>query len=142
MTDDKPRQKPTKRKFRAMKILEGTAEGKTQEVIAEELGICRQTVSEILNSEQAQKIIERVEDRYTRMLEKIADRFENIIDKGSDENVIKVGLAIGRTKGVVNEKQEITHKFPPPTVIRYDGKDMMKMGVLSEEDEDDSDDRN
>lgn len=131
---DKSRQATPKRKIRAAQVVQKTLEGKKQGEIAEELGIERQTVSEILNSEESAAIIEKLTDRVTRLAEKIMERFEKIAERGEDGHVIQLGLPILRTKGLVNEKQEHIHSFPAPTVVRFNGKEI-RMGVLNEKDE-------
>lgn len=133
---DKTRRVSAKRKIRATQVLEGVMQNKTTEEIGKDLGLSRSAVSEILNSEETREIVEKLESRVTKMAEKVIERFESIASRGSDDDVIKIGLPILRTRGVINEKREVELKFPRPTVIQYKGKRVI-LGTEGDEDDED-----
>jgi DNA-binding MarR family transcriptional regulator len=58
---DKNKRESKKRKIRASQVITGIAANKTMQEIADEMGVLRQTVSEILNSKEAAEIIERAQ---------------------------------------------------------------------------------
>lgn len=115
------------------------AEGKNTQTIADEMGVTRQTVSKLLNSEESKAILDKADDDIMRMMAKIVKRAERIVDQGQDSDAIKLMLAFMKTKGLVKDAVEHHHKFPKPTVVKYKDEKVV-LGVVEKTEEDSEDD--
>lgn len=128
----------TRKKLQVREAMAKYAEGKTTSEIGDEMGVTRQTVSKLLNSEESKAILDKADDSITRMITKIIKKSERIIDRGQDSDAIKLMLAFMKTKGLVKDAVEHHHKFPKPTVVKYKDEKMV-IGVVPEDDKEDGD---
>lgn len=134
---DKPKKPRAKKVIRTAQCLEGVAAGKTTTEIAKDLGIRRQTVSQHLNSKEADEILKAAKDRCIRMVAKSLDKIEVILDDSNPEGFAtgaRVALAVLKSHGVIREQVDVNHNLPKPVVIRRNGKEII-LGVKSGEDD-------
>lgn len=128
---DKTRRTSKKRAIKTNQVIAGIAQGKTTQEIAQDLGVTRQTVSEILNSKEAEDIIASAKDRTTRMIHDVLNRFEMVMkDPMDNSNAVKVGLAILKSHGIIKDQVDVNHNLPMPFIIRkHDGSESIEIGV-------------
>ncbi len=136
----KPPKGDKKRQLLAAKIASDVLEGKSFQAIADDMGIHRTTVSKYFSESETENLVRQAESRITGLLEAAVNRIEALIDDNADNtNALKAALAIAKTKGVIRDTVDIAHHFPPPTIIRYKGKDVMKLGTGQDEKEEKDD---
>lgn len=129
----------TRKKLQVREAMAKYAEGKTTSEIGQEMGVSRQVVSRLLNSEESKAILDKADDSIMRMMTKIVARAERIVDGGQDSDAIKLMLAFMKTKGLVKDAVEHHHKFPKPTVVKYKDEKVV-LGVVEKTEEDSEDD--
>lgn len=103
---------------RNLSIRAEAAAGKTATQLAKDYGLTRQTVSEILNSEQTAELLRNSEDRVKRLIGKALDRLEAALEDPVDgTNGLKAALAVLKSFGLLRDSVELNHNFPRPVVI-------------------------
>jgi len=122
-------QNKLKKKIKAAKVFAKMSEGLTNQEIADELGIGRNTVSRILNGDETKKILDQADSDMTAMVQKIMHRAQDIIDRGQDADAIKLMLPFLKTKGIVKDAVEHHHKFPAPMKVTYPGEPTVVLGT-------------
>lgn len=130
------------RKLKAVRAASLAMNGATNSEIAEELGMCRNAVSRLLNSKETEEIIKAAESRVTRMVDKAC----GVVDKAMDDvqstldmtNGLKAALAVLTSLGVLKKKVDVSHSFPKPTVIkRMDGSEVVLGTTADQKDDND-----
>lgn len=128
----KKKKRAAKSVIREHQVIEKAFEGKTGSEIAEDLGISRQRVSQILTSEQVESLLKQSESRLKSLVGSAIDTLEYAMDrrdspdKGAVGNAIRAAIPILKTAGLVKESVDVSHQFPKPMVIEFsDGKQIV-----------------
>jgi DNA-binding MarR family transcriptional regulator len=118
---DKKRHKGgAKKKIQDQLVVTHAMMGKKTVEIADELGIARQTVSKILNSEDTKRMLEVNRSRITQLTDKAVNVMEAALDNQylDGNNALKAALPILKTAGLIKESVDLNHQFPKPLVIQ------------------------
>lgn len=128
----RPVSKHTKR--RLAQAVKGVIEGKTQSEIAEEMGLCRQTVNRLLSTDEVETILRKAESKAVSLIEKSLAKVEEVIEAGDPTNALKASLAVLRSKGILKEQVDLNHNLPTPFVIQYEGTKVVMGAKLPHDD--------
>jgi DNA-binding transcriptional regulator LsrR (DeoR family) len=96
-----------------VRVIEAALDGKTQSEIAQEQGLNRCTVSEILNhSDEAKRLNQEIESRFASLVDRSMRTFERVVDRDdpdSDTTALKAAIYIvERVIGKVPDKVHAT----------------------------------
>lgn len=125
--------------LKRQKIVGEVMSGKTLTAIAEEMGVHRSSVSEILNSDETKKLIERLEGKLKSMGPKSLDALAKVLELQDDPEKcvesLKAAIPILKSIGIIKDKVDISHTFPKAHIIeRLDGS-TVELGVGDDNEE-------
>jgi hypothetical protein len=122
MTDsDKPRRKKPRagsKKLRDQKIITKAINGESVTNIAKDMGMARQTVSGILNSEEVKAMIKAGENKMVEMVPLALKRVNDAMEDKYNAAGERCALAVLKSTGVLKDNTNVSHTFPEPVVIR------------------------
>lgn len=120
------------KKLRDQAIIQKALEGKKTQEIAAEVGVTRQTVSEVLNSEDVKKKVKEID---ARLAAGIDDAIQTVLYSVKDNYDAAYDLL--KNFGSMKTSVDINHSFPKPLVIkRKDGTEVVLGTTADRKDED------
>lgn len=126
--------KPSSKALRNSNIRARATRGEPVTTIAAELGLNKDTVYKVLNSEETKRILKNAESELTRGVTKAVERMIKMLDNDDDNAAIKAALPILKNFGLLKDKIEIDHGIKPGVQI-IDCSIVGKKIILGEESE-------
>lgn len=135
MDDKKPKKKRNQaegRRARNSRVVDMSMSGMTNIEIAQELGLHRQTVGNILNSQQSKEMIDQARsDLYRALTQSVSTMLDALEFRSADmRTAVQVATTILKGLGVLTEKSEMT-VLKPFILKRLDGSEVV-MGHTAE----------
>lgn len=130
-----PSQKKQKNGVRNARIRTLAAEGKTQSQIAETVGLCRETVNRVLNSEESRRIVAEAESQLTRLSHKAITALEAALDNPSDQaSAVRAAGIVLKALGLDQKIKDDRTEIPKPFIMKLiDGGEII-MGHANQSD--------
>lgn len=122
---DKTRQPGTPgKKLRDQEVIRKRMEGKKTQAIADEMGMSRQKVSEILNSEQVKKLITQIDNQLASGIE---DAVQTVLAHVKFDYDAAYDLL--KNFGSMKTNMTLEHKFPKAVVIKRPSGEQVILGT-------------
>lgn len=133
----KTKRKSESKRLRNQKIIEEAVQGKTIQEIAESYGMNRNSIAQILNSDEVKTLLKLGEARLQMLMTKAIDvldwTLENKGEFGVTGAASQNARAILKSLGVLKEQLDLNHTFPKPVVIeKSDGSEII-LGAKEDE---------
>ena len=120
---------------RNARIIAEAATGKTATAIAAEVGLTRQTVSEILNSDEAKAIHRAAENKLAASLVKCVDTVLDNVEVRFGPQALQAALSVLKSHGLIRDKVEIDHKGLKPFVLELRDGSQIVMGMKGDDED-------
>lgn len=132
--------------LRNQQILAKAVEGSTNNEIAAELDLHRNTVSKVLNTENAKDAAKYAQEKLREMvglaLETVADTMKQ--KEGLEPawpSALSAATLVLKNVGAIQDKLDLTHRFPKPTrIIRASGEEVI-LGSNAEKQQEEEEDQ-
>lgn len=125
---DKKRRKSMAKEIRASAIVAKSLAGDTATEIANDMGLARQTVSKILNSEEVKAKIKVLDAQLANLIDPSLETIKMAVEARYTDLAVayKAARDVLKNFGSMKESVDVNHQFPKPLVIEsHDGKQVI-----------------
>lgn len=131
------RNKSQAKKLRNQAMIAMKIEGKTDGEIAEAVGISREQVSRVLNSDDVKALVKKGENRFASLVGDAVTVVEQAMAGAHSDmgNALKAAVTVLKSTGIAKDRVDLSHSFPKPTVVLKSDGSMLIMGAENEDDE-------